>query len=94
MKPKWERTSLSPETVFDLIVRHTREVVPELDGHVFRREDRLADLGANSIDRAEIVAMVLESLSLNVARAQLFGPHNIGELADLLSALVHAAPVN
>jgi polyketide biosynthesis acyl carrier protein len=70
--------------IFDLIVRCTREVVPELESHAFQRSDRLEALGANSMDRAEIVTMVLESLSLKIPRVELFGPNNIGELADLL----------
>lgn len=69
--------------VLDLIAQHAREVVPGLDDHVFAPSDRLADLGANSVDRAEIVTLAQESLSLTVPRVELFGPTNIGELADL-----------
>jgi polyketide biosynthesis acyl carrier protein len=70
--------------VLDLIGQHAREVVPGLDDHVFVPSDRLAELGANSVDRAEIVMLVQESLRLAVPRVELFGPTNIGELADLL----------
>jgi polyketide biosynthesis acyl carrier protein len=70
--------------LLQIIARHTREVLPGLDAHTFVESDRLADLGANSVDRAEIVMMVQESLSLTIPRVELFGPKNIGELADLL----------
>lgn len=40
--------------VFDLIVDHIREVIPELEDHRFEPSDSLRDLGANSIDRAEV----------------------------------------
>jgi polyketide biosynthesis acyl carrier protein len=76
--------------VFDVIVRCTREVLPDLESHEFRPEERLADLGANSIDRAEIVVLVLEALSLRVPRTEVFGPNNIGELADLLHIKTHS----
>jgi polyketide biosynthesis acyl carrier protein len=67
------------------------EVLPELAGHDFRRCDRLADLGADSVDRAEIISLVLESLSLKISRTELSGPENVGELADCLCAkLAHA----
>ncbi|MGD0097601.1 MAG: acyl carrier protein [Terracidiphilus sp.] len=69
--------------VLDLIARHTREMLPGLDAHQFITSDRLADLGANSVDRAEIAMLVQESLGLSVPRIELFGPRNIGELADL-----------
>jgi polyketide biosynthesis acyl carrier protein len=66
-----------------LIARHAREVLPDLDNHQFVASDRLVDLGANSVDRAEITMLVQESLRLSVPRVELFGAQNIGELADL-----------
>lgn len=77
---------MTADAVFEVIVRCTCEVVPELAGHAFVRGDRLEDLSANSIDRAEIVTMVLDSLSLAIPRIEVFGPATIGGLADLLHA--------
>lgn len=77
--------------VLDLIARHTREVLPGLDSHGFVAADRLADLGANSVDRAEIAMLVQESLGLSIARVELFGPKNIGELADLFLRKLNGA---
>ena len=79
------------DQILNLIVAHTREVVPHLQQHRFSAADRLQDLGANSVDRAEIVTLVLESLSLVLPRVDTFGPDNIGELSDLLyERLQHA----
>lgn len=72
------------EAVFEVIIRHAREVVPELGNHVFQSSDRLVDLGANSIDRAEIVTMTMETLGLQIPRVELFGASNIGELVDVI----------
>lgn len=77
--------------ILELIAKHTRELLPGLDAHVFVESDRLADLGANSVDRAEIAMLVQESLGLLVSRVELFGPRNIGELADLLLTKLDAA---
>jgi polyketide biosynthesis acyl carrier protein len=77
------------ETIFDLIVRFAREVLPDLEAHTFTRGDSLAELGANSMDRAEITMLVMEQLALKIPRTELFGPSNIGELADLLHAKLH-----
>jgi polyketide biosynthesis acyl carrier protein len=77
--------------VLDLIAQHTREILPGLDAHAFAASDRLVDLGANSIDRAEIAMLVQESLGLLVSRVALFGPKNIGELADLFLQKLDAA---
>ncbi len=77
--------------LLDLIAQHTREIVPGLDAHQFVASDRLADLGANSIDRAEIAMLVQESVGLSVPRVELFGPRNIGELAGLFLQKLNAA---
>jgi polyketide biosynthesis acyl carrier protein len=69
--------------LLDLIARHTRDILPGLETHQFTASDRLVDLGANSVDRAEIAMLVQESLGLSIARVELFGPKNIGELAEL-----------
>jgi len=75
---------MNKEEIFELITRHTCEVIPELEGHAFQSSDRLKDLGANSVDRAEIVMMTMESLSLQIPRVELSGTKSIGELAHVL----------
>ncbi|HET8798471.1 MAG TPA: acyl carrier protein [Thermoanaerobaculia bacterium] len=82
---------MTKSDILDLIARHTREILPGLDDHQFVDSDRLADLGANSVDRAEIAIAVQDSLGLTVSRVELYGPKNIGELADLFLQKVHAA---
>jgi len=69
--------------VLNLIAQRTREILPGLDAHQFVASDRLVELGANSVDRVEIAMLVQESLNLSISRIELFGPKNIGELADL-----------
>lgn len=74
---------MNKDTIFELIVQHTREVVPELEAHEFIHKDSLRELGANSVDRAEIIQLTLESLSLDVPKIELFGAQNIEQLVDL-----------
>lgn len=76
--------------ILELIATHTRELLPDLENHAFVESDRLADLGANSVDRAEIAMLVQESLDLSISRVELFGPKNIGELADLFLVKLNA----
>ncbi len=47
--------------VLDLIAQHTRDIVPGLEAHLFVESDRLVDLGADSVDRGEIMMLVQES---------------------------------
>lgn len=76
--------------ILGLISRFTREVVPNLDDHIFVDTDRLMDLGANSVERAEIVMLVQEHLCLSIPRIEMFGPSNVGELADLFLSKLRA----
>ena len=70
--------------IFKLVVIHICEVIPELENHEFKPSDRLVDLGANSIERVEIIMMLMEDLKLNIPKVELSGAKNIGELADAL----------
>lgn len=77
---------MSKDEIFNLITGHVVEILPELEEHKFEYSDQLKMLGANSLDRAEIVMMTLESLELEIPRVELFGATNIGELTELLYA--------
>ena len=77
---------MTRDEIFNLIVQCAREVLPDLENRPLQRTDSLTDLGANSMDRAEIVMMVLDAMSLKIPRTETVGPQNIGELADLLHA--------
>jgi polyketide biosynthesis acyl carrier protein len=72
--------------VLALIETTVREILPELAGRALGPADSLEELGANSMDRAEIVMTVLERMNLSMPLVETFGPRNIGELAHLLSA--------
>lgn len=77
---------MTKDEIFAVIVENTRDVLPELEDHEFKLDDQLKELGANSIDRSEIVMMTLEALSLNIPLIELGGVENIGELAETLAA--------
>ena len=47
-------------------------------------DKNLTDLGANSVDRVEVVIYSLEELRLKVPPSELQGLRNIGALVDLL----------
>ena len=74
------------EDVFAIVAGHTREVVPGLDDYAFQFTDSLRELGANSIDRSEVVMLALESLSLKAPMIDFAKAENMGELATLLHA--------
>jgi polyketide biosynthesis acyl carrier protein len=82
---------MNKEAIFNLIVHHICDIVPELKGHPFQASDQLKELGANSVDRAEIIALTLESLSLRIPLSEVFGAQNLDELAEMLHEKVQSA---
>jgi polyketide biosynthesis acyl carrier protein len=75
---------VSKETIVEVIIRHTREVIPHLERYQLQPSDSLKALGANSIDRADIIMMTLESLCLNIPLVAMAKAENIGELAGII----------
>jgi len=72
--------------IFDIIAGHARDVLPELADQPLSRQHSLRELGANSIDRAEILMLTTASLGLRIPLVELAQARNMGELADLLAA--------
>lgn len=77
---------MNQEEIFEIIVNHVREVLPELEGHSFQQTDSLRTLGANSVDRADILMMTLETLALNIPLHEMAKAENIGDLACMIHA--------
>lgn len=77
---------MSKESVFEVIVRHIRDVLPDLAGRPLLPSDSLRALGANSVDRADIIMSTLESLSLDVPLVEMARAENIGDLAGIIHA--------
>jgi polyketide biosynthesis acyl carrier protein len=75
---------MEKKEIFELVVKYTSVVIPKLKSHSFQPEETLKELGANSLDRTDILDMLMESLSLDIPRVELFGTRDIGGLVDLL----------
>jgi polyketide biosynthesis acyl carrier protein len=75
---------MTKSEIFDIVIRHTREVIPGLEEYPFEHHDSLKALGANSMDRSEIVMMTLDSLSLKIPLVATAGAKSMGELVSVL----------
>lgn len=71
------------EEIFEIIGNNARDVVPGLEEHKFTMTDSLKALGANSIDRADILMMTMEAMSLNIPLMDMAKADNIGDLAGI-----------
>ena len=74
----------SRQEIFALVLKNVHTVMPHLRGTSIQPSDSLRELGANSIDRADIVIGVMEELALTIPRVELAVPQTLGELVDLI----------
>lgn len=75
---------MNEQQIVELIVRHAREVIPNLRDRQVQADESLKALGANSIDRSEILMMTLASLSARIPLMEMARAQNIGELAGII----------
>jgi len=70
--------------VFAALKRNLLQVVPDLEPDEVAMNRSLADLGCNSVDRADVVTMTMEDLALSVPVTEFQGIGDIRALVDLL----------
>jgi polyketide biosynthesis acyl carrier protein len=75
---------LDKEKIFDVVKANTLKVLPDLLADDVTIDKNLSDLGANSVDRVEVVIYSLEQLGLKVPTSELHGIRNLRALVDLL----------
>lgn len=75
---------MNRDQILEIIVGHARTVVPMLAQHQFTPTDSLKALGANSVDRADIIMMTLESLGKNIPLMAMAKADNIADLARII----------
>jgi polyketide biosynthesis acyl carrier protein len=78
------KTKVTESEIFAALAQAICIQVPELRCHSFLRTDSLRELGANSLDRAEIVVQVLMQLKLSTPMSTFAPAQNLGELCGLL----------
>lgn len=60
------------------------DVLPEVDKEAIIPEAKLSDLGANSVDRADIIGDTLENLGVSIPLVEFATCGNIGEIAAVI----------
>lgn len=72
------------DAVLIAIRRSVLEVLPDLDPEAVTEEVSLTDLGANSIDRVDVVTMAMDELGISLSVTEFTDVRDIGSLARLL----------
>jgi polyketide biosynthesis acyl carrier protein len=70
--------------VIDLIKANLLEIMPELEGQEIPVDEQLVNLGANSVDRGELITLTLERLNMTIPRVEFVRAQTVEELADLI----------
>ena len=75
---------MSKEHVYEVVKNAVMEILPDLNPEIISIEKSLKELGANSIDRMEVVTMSMEELGLKIPLMSFANVSNIEGLVDVL----------
>ncbi|EMB61668.1 acyl carrier protein [Streptococcus mutans] len=75
---------MSKKEIFKVMKELIYEYLPELEGRDIVITDSLKSLGANSIDRMDIIVDTMEKISLKVPMVEFGGLKNIEEIIDVM----------
>ena len=76
----------SKQEIFDIVKKNTLQVLIDVDPDSVTIDRSLTELGANSIDRVEVVMYSMENLGISVPRTEFQGVRDIRSLVDLFSS--------
>jgi len=75
---------MTKDQIFELIKNSIKEIAPDIDTGDLRIEQRLKDIGVNSIDRADIIILLMEGLNLKIPLVEFGKLKNIEGIVDFL----------
>lgn len=75
---------MDKNTLFDYLKANLYACVPELEDTDIKITDSLADLGANSVDRADIIMMTLEDVNISIPLISFKDARNIEGIIDVI----------
>jgi len=76
--------TITKAEVFDIVKNNILEILPKIPPEMISIEKSLSDLGANSVDRMDVVIMSMEDLGVKIPLISFAGVANIEGLVDVL----------
>lgn len=77
---------MTQEELFETIKQNLIQILPDLDPERITPQQSMKDLGANSIDRMDVILQTMEELRLKFPLHELGGVENLQGLVDFLHA--------
>ncbi|TMQ14018.1 MAG: phosphopantetheine-binding protein [Deltaproteobacteria bacterium] len=75
---------MDEQTIFEAIRRNVLALVPEIPAEQIALDCTLSDLGLNSIDRAEVIVLVMEQLAVSVPVHEFHRGNTIATLVEVI----------
>lgn len=75
---------MTKDELFNSIKEAIECVLPEVATGDLTCEDSLKEIGANSVDRAEILMMLMEDAGVKIPMVSFGNAKNIGEILDIV----------
>ncbi|GAA3755623.1 phosphopantetheine-binding protein [Salinactinospora qingdaonensis] len=75
---------MTDDEIFETVRRHIGDVLPLVETDAIRIDQSMRELGANSIDRMDVVIGVQDELGIAIPSDHLAGVHDIRSLVDVL----------
>lgn len=75
---------MTDDQIFEIVRRHVIDVLPGVDPDAVRPERAMRDLGANSLDRMDVVIGVQDELGIRVPTSALAGVNDLRSLVGVL----------
>ncbi|GGU32355.1 phosphopantetheine-binding protein [Lentzea flava] len=77
---------MTEQEIFAVVRRHLVDVLPDLDESRIQLDRSMKDLGANSIDRMDVVIGVQDELGVTVPASAMKDVHDLRSLVVALQA--------
>lgn len=71
------------EQVLDVLKQQVFDLFPDWEMRGLQPSDSLKDMGANSVDRAEILMLTMSALKVRAPMVEFAKAQNVGELVDI-----------
>lgn len=81
-----EKNEMTKAEILEVVKKTILEVLPDLDPQEITPQRSLAELGANSVDRMEVLTMTMESLGISLPLLGFAKAGTIDGITDVLYA--------
>lgn len=76
---------MTKNDIFNVIKKNILETLPKISPNMISYEKKLIDLGANSVDRIEIIIMSMKDLNIKIP---LLNFSKVSTIKDLINVLI------